>query len=220
MLEGEEDGMSGKALVIANGEVPSDAVLRPLLREARTIVCADGGANAARDRGIVPDVIVGDLDSVLPATLAHFAPVRVIEDRDENSTDLEKAVHWAIEAGHDDLTVVGALGRRLDHTAGNLGVLAKVHSQARIRFVDEHGELVYVDRLIEFAAHPGDIVSLVPIVRCEGVTTEGLRYALRGEVLELGTREGTSNVVVASPVRVQVATGRLLLYRVLRPASG
>jgi thiamine pyrophosphokinase len=211
--------MSGKALVIANGEVPSEAVLRPLLGQARTIICADGGANSARALGIVPDVIVGDLDSVFPSTLAHFSSVRVVEDHDENSTDLEKSVHWAIESGHADITIVGALGRRLDHTAGNLGVLAKYHGRARLRLVDEHGELVYVDREIEFEARPGDIVSLVPIVRCEGVTTEGLRYALRGEVLELGTREGTSNVVVTSPVRVRVERGRLLLYRVLRPAS-
>jgi thiamine pyrophosphokinase len=211
--------MTTAALIIANGQVPSASVVQPLLASVRAVICADGGANAARELAIRPDVIVGDLDSVLPATLSHFDGVPVHLDRDLEMTDLEKAILWALAKGYDDLVVVGALGKRLDHTAGNLAVFPKFHRRARIRFVDDQGELSYIDREVRFAAAPGDVVSLVPIVRCEGVTTEGLRHALDGEVLALGTREGTSNVATASEVRVRVESGHLLLYRVLRPAD-
>jgi len=205
--------MVPRALILANGETPEAAQVRALLAPGALVVCADGGANAARLLGIRPDVIVGDLDSVLPGTLEHFRGVEVHEDRDEYATDLEKAVVWAIGRGCEEITIVGALGRRLDHTVGNLGVLPKFHKRARIRVVDPLGELSYVGRELEFEARPGDIVSLVPLNRCSGITTTGLRYALRGEALELGTRDGTSNVVVSSPVVIRVERGHLLLYR-------
>jgi len=212
--------MSQRALIIANGETPEAGLVRSLLDAGRLVICADGGANAARILGIRPDVIVGDLDSVLPETLTHLRGVAIHEDRDENATDLEKAVVWAIGQACEEITIVGALGRRLDHTVGNLGVLPKFHKQAVIRVVDALGELTYVGRQYEFAARPGDIVSLVPLNRCTGITTTGLRYALRGEALELGTRDGTSNVVVSSPVVVRVERGHLLLYRLRGHEAG
>jgi thiamine pyrophosphokinase len=212
--------MSQRALIIANGETPEAELVQTLLDGGRLIICADGGANAARLLGIRPDVIVGDLDSVHPDTLTHFRGVAIHEDRDENATDLEKAVVWAIEQACEEIVIVGALGRRLDHTVGNLGVLPKFHKRAAIRVVDALGEMSYIGRQYEFAARPGDVVSLVPLNRCTGITTTGLRYALRGEALELGTRDGTSNVVVSSPVGVRVERGHLLLYRLRSREAG
>jgi len=205
--------MTGRALIIANGEMPDAALLRDQLEPGTLVVCADGGANTARELGIRPGAIVGDLDSVLPETLAHFHDVPVHADPSEDTTDLEKAVAWAIAQGRDEIAIVGALGQRLDHAVGNLGVLPKFHRQATIRVVDGLGTLTYIGREVRFDATPGDIVSLVPLNRCEGVTTSGLRYALDGEALELGTREGTSNVVTSTPVTVRVERGHLLLYR-------
>jgi len=206
--------MTRNALIIANGEAPGAALLQSLVAAADCVVCADGGANTARTLGIQPDAIVGDFDSITPETRAHFRSVPVFEDHDEYSTDLEKTVRWAIRQGYRDLTIVGALGRRLDHTVGNLGVLPKFHPEARLRVVDDPGEMAYVGREVSFEARIGDIVSLVPLNRCEGITTTGLKYALEDDTLELGTRDGTSNVVTASPVVVRVASGHLLYYRV------
>lgn len=209
--------MSRRALIIANGEMPDAAFLRDQLEAGMLVVCADGGANAARELGIRPDAIVGDLDSVSPETLAHFRDVLVHADRSEDTTDLEKAVNWTLAQDRDEIVIVGALGQRLDHAVGNLGVLPKFHRQAAIRVVDARGTLTYIGREVLFDARPGEIVSLVPLNRCEGITTTGLRYALDGEALELGTREGTSNVVTSTPVSVRVERGHLLLYRLRRP---
>jgi thiamine pyrophosphokinase len=202
------------ALILANGEPPTEKLLRALCSAVQLVVCADGGANAAWARGLRPDAIVGDLDSIRPETLAAFRGVPVHEDHDEFRTDLEKAVRWTLGCGCEEITIVGALGRRVDHTVANLGMLPRFHAAARIRIVDEIGELTYVDREVHFEAPLGTLVSLVPLNRCEGIVTEGLRYALAGEDLELGLRDGTSNVVVASPVTIRVARGHLLLYRV------
>lgn len=204
--------MAKHALVIANGEAPKKQQLLALVKEANIVICADGGANTALKFGITPDAIVGDFDSIHAEALVKFRKVPTFEDRDDETTDLE-AISWAIKAKDIHVVVVGASGRRLDHTIGNLGVIAKFYPDAIVRFVDDIGELLYVGKELTFEASKGDVVSLVPLGRCEGIITQGLKYALEGETLELGLREGTSNVVVASPVTIKVKKGHLLLFK-------
>jgi thiamine pyrophosphokinase len=205
--------MPKRALIIANGEPPKRQRLQALVREAGIVVCADGGANTALKQGIVPDAIVGDLDSIHAEALVKFRRVPTFEDRDEETTDLEKAILWSMKTHYDHMTVVGATGKRVDHSVGNLGVLAKYYPDAIIRFVDDLGEISYVGRELTFEANKGAVVSLLPLSRCEGIVTQGLRYELQAETLELGVREGTSNVVVQSPVKIKVKKGHLLLFK-------
>ncbi|HTY38263.1 MAG TPA: thiamine diphosphokinase [Bacteroidota bacterium] len=205
--------MARKALIIVNGEPPKKQRLLALARESRMIICADGGANVALKTGIMPHAIVGDLDSIHAEALVKFHKVPTHEDRNDETTDLEKAVLWAIGAKYDHLTVVGATGRRIDHSAGNLSVPAKYYPDAIIRFVDDFGEISYVGRELSFEGRKGEVVSLIPLSRCDGIVTEGLQYSLNGESLELGVREGTSNVVISSPVLIKVRKGNLLLFR-------
>lgn len=205
--------MPRRALIIANGDPPKKQRLELLVKRAGIVICADGGANAALKMGVTPDVIVGDLDSIHAEALVKFRKVPIHEDRDDQTTDLEKAIAWAVESKYDHITVVGASGKRLDHSVGNLGVLRKFYPDAIILFVDDWGELCYVGREHTFEAQKRDVVSLIPLNRCEGVSTQGLKYALDDEGLELGVREGTSNVVVTSPVVIKVRKGHLLLYK-------
>jgi thiamine pyrophosphokinase len=206
--------MSKRALVIANGEPPKKMRLQALLREADVVLCADGGANIALKLGVVPDAIIGDLDSIHAETLVKFHKVPTYRDSDDGTTDLEKTIAWAIKEKFDHVTVIGASGKRLDHAIGNLGVLAKFYPDAVVKLVDDFGELTYVGRSLTVEAKKGETVSLIPLNRCEGIVTDGLRYALTGETLELGVREGTSNVVTAPPVTIKVKKGHLLLFRV------
>ena len=217
---GEAAAPVRRALVLANGAPPPASLLHALAREAEAVVCADGGANVALALGVTPAAIVGDLDSILPATRDHFAAVPIYEDHDEFCTDLEKAVVWALTQGFGHITIAGAAGHRFDHAVGSLGVLAKFHGRATLRLVDECGELQHVGRMLQLDAPVGTVVSLLPLTRCEGIETEGLRYPLRGEVLELGGRDATSNVVVTSPATIRVARGHLLLYRLRSDAEG
>jgi thiamine pyrophosphokinase len=205
--------MTKRALVIVNGEPPKKQLLQSLARESGVVICADGGANTALKFGILPDVIVGDLDSIHAEALVKFHKVPTYEDRDDESTDLEKAIAWALKQKYDHIVVIGASGRRIDHSVGNLGVFPKFYPDAVIRFIDDLGELIYIGREITFDAKRGDIISLIPLSHCEGITTQGLKYALDDEALELGVREGTSNVVVNTPVTIKVQKGHLLLYK-------
>ena len=219
MVRDNKMGMRKRGLILANGRPPGKRLLGRLLAESELFVCADGGANTAAALGVRPHLIIGDLDSIRMQTLKRFASVPARRIADQNSTDLEKALTWLIRRSYSSITVVGATGGRLDHELGNLSAMAKFSRTAIIKFIDDQSEVTYVGNECWFEAEPGSLVSLIPLSACEGIVTNGLKWELRNETLELGKRESTSNVVKASPVNVRVRRGDLLLYRVLAPAA-
>ena len=185
-----------------------------MLRERPFIVCADGGANKARKLGVRPDLIIGDLDSISPATRRFFSDVKTVHVESQNSTDLEKALDYLVKHKYRQAVVVGAMGGRPDHSLSNFSILKKYHKRIHLSFSDSSCDIQIIDRRIAFASEIGSVISLLPLGRCEGITTTGLEFPLRDESLELGVREGTSNTVVSSPVKISVTKGSLLLFAV------
>ena len=200
-----------RALVLANGAPPSAALFAELRAGADLLVAADGGARAAIALGAVPDAVVGDLDSLGGARDAIPAE-RLRPDADPDATDLEKAVAWCLDAGCDAIDVAGAGGGRADHAFANPGVLTRFGRRARVRLVDERFAVELVDGEALVEGPPGTVVSLVAAGRCEGVSTDGLRWELRDAALAFGAR-GVHNEVARSPARVSVRSGDLLLFR-------
>lgn len=204
----------GSALILANGRPPAKPLLMRLHGQAQIMVCADGGANAAARAGLRPDLIIGDLDSVAAETLRAFRSVPLRRIAEQNSTDLEKAIQWLLRKGFSEIIIAGATGGRLDHVAGNLHVIGKFANRAHLRVVEKEGELRPVRKVGTFAYAVGSTLSLIPVSRCSGITTKGLRWELRNATLELGIRDGTSNRVVTTPVEIRVRKGTLLVYHV------
>lgn len=201
-----------RALVFANGEPPSLALLNALARRADLIVGADGGAGKALTAGIFVDAVVGDLDSAGPELRAAL-PASAFHLRDDvNSTDLQKAVAFCIERGCEEIDVVAAGGGRADHALANLSVLTLFRGAAALRIVDDDFEVELVQGTSIIDSPPGTIVSLVAIGPCRGVTTTGLRWNLNAFDLPFSPR-GVHNEVEAPPATVTVAAGDLLLFR-------
>lgn len=211
--------MERRALILANGAAPTKSLLRTARKHAEFFICADGGANTAARLGEKPDMIIGDLDSISSATVKVFRSVLTRRIADQNSTDLEKALRLLIRKGYTHIDVLGALGGRVDHVAGNLSALGKFQRHTSLRFLDNDGVLIPVGSSLNRATGPGTTVSLIPLNRCEGIVTSGLRWELKNGTLELGAREGTSNVVRSSPFSISVRRGQLLLYMLIPPAS-
>jgi thiamine pyrophosphokinase len=202
------------ALVICNGEMPSSKHFAKLLKNKPFIVCADGGANKARTYGIVPDLIIGDLDSITKATRMTFTHVPTIQVSDQNSTDLEKALMHILSQGYTSALVIGATGDRPDHTMANFSILQKYHHALTLQLFDDFCTIEIVEKKIKFTAVPGQQISLLPMGLCQGISTSGLKYPLRNEALQLGVREGSSNEAVRTQVSISVRKGMLLLFKI------
>ncbi|MCU0412104.1 MAG: thiamine diphosphokinase [Bacteroidetes bacterium] len=204
------------ALILANGDPPSLSLFKRIRRDHSHFLCADGGANTAARFGFCPDLIIGDLDSVTPAALKKCRNAIVLRVGEQDSTDLEKALAWCVRQRISSVVVLGATGGRLDHSIGNLSALAKFSARLEIGFADVHCEILPVRSARTIHAPKGTVISLLPLVRCSGISTTGLRWNLRNETLALGQRESTSNVVDARRATIRVKRGTLLLCVIRR----
>jgi thiamine pyrophosphokinase len=201
-----------RAIILANGNPPSKRLFRKYLSSADWFICADGGANTAVRFGSIPHLIIGDFDSVRKETLRIFSKVERQKLKDQNSTDLEKSLTTAIRKKCTEIIVLGATGGRLDHAIGNLSALAKFSHQTIIKFIDDSGEFIPVGRTLDIILPVGTTISLLPLSRCTGIITTGLKWNLNNESLQLGIRESTSNIVALCQVNIKVRSGNLIAF--------
>jgi thiamine pyrophosphokinase len=220
-------------LVVADGDVTTRAELEAAwpgwADDIAVVVAADGGYARAIALGLVPDVLVGDLDSLAPAGVEAAAGTgtrieRFPADKDESDTEL--ALLEAVALGATRVTVLGAFGGpRLDHALANLWLLAHPRFAAldlvlldagnRARLLTAPGPGGPIERALP--GRVGAIVSLLPLGGdAEGITTRGFRYPLRDEPLRIGPTRGLSNVRVDAHASVTLGAGRLLVVE--RPA--
>lgn len=206
-----------KAIVVAGGDAaPEDAAQ---LSGADLVIAADSGAQWLDLLGHVPDVLVGDMDSIDPRLLQRLTADGVAVERhavEKDASDVELAVERAASAGADAVVILGAIGGdRLDHELANLLLLADGRWDGLdLRLVRGSTTLRAVRggnaRDLDGAA--GDLVTLLPVGGdATGVQTSGLRFPLAGETLMLGRTRGLSNEVVQTPASVSLDGGTLLV---------
>jgi len=204
-----------KIILFANGELPSPENLIPHIHDQDILIAVDGGLNHITHLGLVPDMIVGDLDSINEEELDRYQSmgVRVRQyPREKDQTDLEIAIGLALEERIEPIWVVAALGNRLDQTLANIFLLTKPQLQnVDIRLVDGVSEVFLITESAEILGEPGQRVSLLPLNgSAEGISTEGLKYPLKKETLHPDQTRGVSNEMTAHSARVTLQQGLLL----------
>jgi thiamine pyrophosphokinase len=202
-----------RCVVIANAPWRWTGEMVSLVRAAKLIVAADGGANHLARIGVRADAVVGDLDSVAEGTRLWLGEERMVLEAEQETTDLHKALAYAVrDRGAERVTVLAALGGRPDHALENLAVVARWRPHVEV-VVREPGLLaVPVIGEAEIAVRPGQTVSLLPLGACPAVTTTGLRWELAGEPLDLLGRTSVSNVATGELVTIAVAAGALIAF--------
>ncbi len=205
------------AFLVLNGDLPSAGFLRAmldLLPAGRIVVAADGAARSLGSLGIIPDYIIGDLDSLgdAEAELAA-AGSNILRFPDQETGDLEKSLCWLLEHNIAQVAVVGATGGMPDHALGNFSVLARYCNRLLFSLHDDrwNGLIVTPRRSVTVPVSPGDRLSLVPLPAAT-ITTQGLEWELAGERLAFGEREGVSNRTTGEQLTVTVQQGVLLLF--------
>ena len=189
--------------ILANGSYPSAAAPLQLLAEAERVVCCDGAAESYIGHGGQPDVIIGDLDSV-PQALLHDMAGRIVRVAEQDTNDLSKAFRYCLEKGWTDVVILGATGKREDHTLGNIALLADfAEKMPGIRMVTDDGTFFVVFRKAAFPAVQGQEISLFALRPGTHIFSEGLEYPLDGMAPER-LWQATLNVAAADTVSISV----------------
>ena len=205
-----------RALIVLGGDAPGARLLESCVRRADVTIAADRGLEAFEAAGLRPDLILGDMDSVDAGTLARMEKDASIERLpcEKDDTDGGLALEAAMRRGADAVTILGALGGRMDHALANLMLLVRAHAcGVMAEILDEHVRIVRVDGELRLCGAKGDTVSLIPIGRADGVTLKGFYYHAQEPLAFDFTRAlGVSNVVTEDEASVTVGSGDLLLF--------
>lgn len=199
-------------LIVAYGERPKPPQHWDRIRRADHLVCTDGAANWMVAEHITPDVIVGDMDSIQPETRSQLDLECIQHLPSQENTDLDKAIQYALDHEYTNATVMAATGKREDQTVANLYLLVKYASRIQLQFLTNYSTIEAITRHYSATVEPGQTVSLVPVGFAHGVTTTGLKYPLKHETLELGSR-GVSNRAEGREISVSLEAGALLIFR-------
>ncbi len=196
-------------VIFAAGELDAGFDVSTYTRGAY-IICADGGYDRAIWLGVRPDLFVGDMDSVKSRPSGCEM---VLSPAEKDDTDTMLAVKLAIERGYRSITILGALGGRLDHTLANLQTLvycAKQGVKARLEGAPDSA-FVMIDQTVTLAARQGFVSVFSVSERCEGVTLQGLKYPLHNATVTNSFPVGVSNEFAGELGVISVEKGCLLV---------
>lgn len=153
--------MKIEAVVLANGDYPTNPLPLKVLAEAPYVICCDGGADEYIRRGHTPDVIIGDGDSLSEENRTKHADI-LHRISDQETNDQTKAVHYLMAQSKRHIAIVGATGKREDHTLGNLSLLIDyMRTGAHVRTYTDYGVFIPCTDTCTFPCHPGQQISII-----------------------------------------------------------
>jgi len=202
-------------VIFTNGVVDHPELLLSILHGGEFLISADGGLRHLRKLGLKPDLVVGDLDSISKDD-SKWITKNQIEIRQfpekKDQTDLELALIAAVDMAGDPITVVGALGGRIDQTLTNIFLLLMPELQnVDVRLDDGIEELFLIQSHGSVTGKKGDTVSLLPLLSpVMGIRTKGLKYPLKDEILFPERSRGVSNEMESDRAEITMKSGVLL----------
>lgn len=195
------------AVILANGDYPSSPLPLKLLKEAPYVVCCDGGADAYIANGHLPDAIIGDGDSLSEANRLRYASL-LHHNPDQETNDQTKAVQFLLSQGKHRIAIVGATGKREDHTIGNISLLMEYNRMgATVRSYTDYGIFIPCKDTCTFECKEGQQVSIFNFT-AKGLKSEGLAYP----IYDFTTWwQGTLNTCTGSSFTIE-AKGEYLVF--------
>ena len=204
-----------KCLILANGNPPKKNVIFYLDNKGySTLICADGGANSALKYDIIPDFIIGDLDSIKAETYDYFYDkCKILQIKRQNDTDVEKCLKFAIKQKYDEAVLLGGTGDRLDHSFCNLGIVLKFSDKLNIKVIHSKSLLSVYKGKVKIKSVPGETFSIYGFDGKTKIKSKGLKYPLTNFALPFGERESTSNVAKSTEVYLEITGGKVFVIR-------
>ena len=175
----ESFSIKNPVVIVGNGEFPSHPIPLNHLKNAGTIICTDGSADQLMKHNVTPNAIIGDMDST-KLKKDNFKGIWN-SSPDQNKTDLQKTLDWCIGNDLNDVTVLGTMGKREDHSLGNLHLLAEFSKKLKMKFVTNHAVIYSFKGERTFLSLKEQQISIVAIEQIRSISTSGLKYELNNE---------------------------------------
>jgi thiamine pyrophosphokinase len=202
--------LNSGTVIVADGTFPRHDIPLAYIKNAARIVCCDGSVGSLLKAGYIPDAIVGDMDSI-SVEMADMYRDRIFCDGNQDTNDLTKAVNWCSERGYSDIIIVGATGKREDHTIGNISLLTEYSKYVKAFMVTDTGFLLPLLNSSKVISLPGQQVSIFSIDPETEISSEGLRYPLERKKIK-NWWVATLNEALGDSFILEFTNGRVIVY--------
>ena len=198
-------------IILANGSFPKHKIPLNLLTNADTIICCDGSINNLYKKNIKPSYIIGDLDSINNDMIDKYKKI-IIKANDQNENDLRKTITWVEKHGIKKAYILGATGKREDHTIGNIFSLLQYPNNLELLLYTNHGFFTVINNKKKFNSYIGQQVSIFSTDPSIKITTSNLKYNFINDNIS-SIYSGTLNESIQDVFFVEISHGKLLIYQ-------
>ncbi len=186
---------------------------------AEYIIAADSGLKYIDELGLVPDMILGDYDSVEDGLLDKYKSIDIkTYPREKDYTDTHIAIINALKAGASEIYILGATGTRMDHTFTNIcNMKAALDCDVPCFIYDNHNKVYLVnDHMGEVKlakdGQYGEYVSIVPLSEEAVISLSGFKYTLDNYVLHQGLSICQSNEIKENEAVINIKKGLVIVF--------
>ncbi len=197
------------AIICLNADIPDkdffDKFKIPLL-------ASDGAAILLYRKGIMPDKVIGDMDSFSKEKESkYFNKEKIIKIEEQETNDFEKCLKYAISLNYKNILIVGFHGGLLEHSLNNWSVFRRYSRILNTCIYDKGRYGISVSKNIYLNVSINEIISIIPQPEAT-LITKGLKWELKGESLSLGKREGARNKAISESIVFEILSGEILLF--------
>lgn len=205
-----------KTVIIGNGQISNYSRLKEYIKISDFIICCDGGIVHAYNINIIPNCILGDLDSAPKNLIEYYKNKNVIFHKfpvKKDKTDMEIGLDFAIEMNCSEIFIFGGTGTRFDHTLANAHILIKALKKGiKAKLIDENNIIFAINNNTTIENKKGCFVSLIPLTtEVSGITALGFEYSLKNASLKIGSSLGISNVIIDDKAHISLSNGILFV---------
>nr|WP_312291465.1 thiamine diphosphokinase [Clostridium chromiireducens] len=203
-------------VIVSGGNPPSEKLLREYLKDIDLIIAADKGSECLYNYKIVPDLLLGDFDSAKKEILDNIRlqVKEVLEFPPEKDyTDTEIAVIEAVRRGATKIYLFGALGSRMDHALGNIGLLLNAKKKGvAIEIIDDNNRIYLGENNMRLLGKCGENISFHALSdKVVNINISGAKYSLNGYTMSLLDPRAICNEFVDTPIDISYEEGELLI---------
>ncbi len=194
-----------RAILCVDGDLPK----KTCFPREKTIVAADGAANKLASSGIMPDVIIGDLDSV---DRSKFPQAKIVEVKDQSISDFGKALHYINQNNLGPSLIYGANGGFLDHILTNISIImankCNLYAPPIAGFVIENEELMLQLPL-------NTKISIFGFNAL--ISSKGLKWELQNKILAFPGEVASFNRTTTQKITITASNGKalVLIYEIV-----
>lgn len=219
-MENINNKKNSRCVIVAGAKINNMDFVKSYLRKDDYFIFCDGALNKVQLLGYDPDLIVGDFDSYNKDNKNKlFSNIESIElPTEKDDTDSVFAIKEAVKRGFKDFLIIGSIGQRLDHTLGNIAILAYLDSlKLNAVMVDDYSEISIVSDKTSFIDDSCRYFSLLNVFgEASGINIKNAKYPLSDAVITCDYQYGISNEVLPGlEAEVSVDNGRLLLIKIM-----